>query len=154
MARATLELRGFADAWVHCQHVADFLARFAASDRYDPEQLTTRLSTYLHEVLELVLRCHAAGASDGVLVIAVFRRADRLQIDVAVPVDADAGDRLRRCVRRAAGPDPNAAYRAGFAAAADDEGAGLLELVAVHGVGFTAQEAGDVVTLTLTVSHE
>ncbi len=153
---ATLELRGLVDSWPHCQHVADFLARFAASDRFDPEQLTTRLATYLHEVLELVRRCHAAGAARGDLVITLGRRGDRLQLDVAVPVDEAAGDRLRRSVRRASAADPAAAYRAEFAAAiaGDDEDAGLLELVALHGVTCTAIDAGDVLTLSLSVPHE
>lgn len=157
VTRVTLELRGFVDAWAHCQHVADFVARFAASDRYDPEQLTTRLATYLHEVLELVRRCHLAGAADGDLGIAVHRRGDRLLLDVTVPLDADAGDRLRRSVVRATGPDPAAAYRAGLAAAlrdGDSDDAGLLELVALHGVGLAAIASADVLTLTLSVPHE
>jgi len=153
---ATLELRGLVDSWPHCQHVADFLARFAASDRFDPEQLTTRLASYLHEVLELVRRCHAASEARGDLVITLGRRADRISLDVAVPVDEAAGDRLRRSVHRACGPDPAAAYRIEFAAAiaGDDEDAGLLELVALHGVTCAAVEAGDVLTLSLSVPHE
>jgi len=155
---ATLSLRGFIDDWSHCQHVAEFVARFAASDRFDPEQLTTRLATYLHELLELVLRCHNAGeAPGGELVVAIVRRADRLQLAVAVPVDAASGERLRRSVRRAGAGDPAAAYHADFAgivAGDDDAGAGLLELVALHGVVFAARDDGDVLTLTLTVPHE
>ena len=46
---ATISVEGFVDGWIHCQHIADYLARFAASDRFDPAQLTTRLSTYLNE---------------------------------------------------------------------------------------------------------
>lgn len=157
---ATLSVRGFVDDWSHCQHVADFLARFAASDRYDPEQLTTRLATYLHELLELVLRCHNGdGAAEGDVVVAVVRIADRLQLDVAVPVDATSGERLRRSVRRAGADDPAAVYRAAFAATVagdDDAGAGLLELVALHGVVFACRgdDDDDVLTLSLTVPHE
>jgi len=153
---ATLELRGLVDSWPHCQHVADFLARFTASDRFDPEQLTTRLATYLHEVLELVRRCHAAGAARGDLVIELGRRGDRLQIAVAVPVDEAAGERLRRSVRRASASDPAATYRAEFAAAiaGEDEGTGLLELVALHGVACTVVDAGAVITVALSVPHE
>lgn len=157
MVSAALSLRGFADAWPHCQHVAEFLARFAASDRYDPEQLTTRLATYLHEVLELIQRCHTAedpGVGD--LAIAVSRRGDRLVLDVAVPVEPAPGERLRRSVARACAEEPAAAYRSGFAAAirGDDDGAGLLELVALHGLGLAVRDAADVVTLTLSVPHE
>lgn len=155
---ATLSLSGFADAWPHCQHVADFLARFTASDRYDPEQLTTRLSTYLHEVLELVLRAGPVptAAPAGDLEIAVRRRGDRLELDVAVPAAGDAGELLRRSVGRAAVADPAATYRAGFAGMVrgDDEGAGLLELVAHHGVELAVADVRDRLTITLRVPHE
>jgi hypothetical protein len=153
---ATLSLSGFADAWPHCQHVADFLARFTASDRYDPEQLTTRLSTYLHELLELVLRGGVAAAAAGDLEIAVRRRGDRLELDVAVPAAGDAGELLRRSVDRARVPDPAAAYRAGFAdmVRGDDDGAGLLELVAHHGVELAVADADERLTITLRVPHE
>jgi hypothetical protein len=160
---ATLSLGGFVAAWPHCQHVADFLARFAASDRYDPEQLTTRLATYLHEVLELVCRSHADGepepgeAAD--LVVAVHRNRERLELTLTIPGPAGAGpgERLRRGVRRLGERDLAAAYRDAFTAAAAgevDDGAGLLELVALHGITVSVVDAGDAVALTLAVPHE
>lgn len=157
VVRATLGLRGFVDAWPHCQHVADYMARFAASDRYDPEQLTSRLATYLHELLELVQRCHDADdPARGDLVVAISRHGDRLRLAVEVAADAAVGDRLRRSLRRAAAPAPAATYRAAFAAivGGDDDGAGLLELVALHGVDFSCDDAGAVVRMTLSVPHE
>lgn len=186
IVEATLSIEGFADAWPHCQHVADFLARFAASDRYDPEQLTTRLSTFLHEALELVLRSlsrpgprqpGSSGESDvtaattspsapavvgeygdaGSLVVAVRRRGDRLEIEITTPATGVAGEALRRSVRRALDPvDAAAAYRAEFAAAigGDEDGVGLLELVAHHGLELAVADAGERLTLTLRVPHD
>ena len=160
---ASFSIQGFVDGWIHCQHVADYLARFAASDRFDPEQLTTRLSTYLNEALELVFRCHEpAGPRAGELVIAIHRGSDRLQIELRCPL-AGGGDRLRRSVERAAGPEVAAAYRRDFAALltadADDdaeEEAGLLELVALHGItlALDGADGADAVVLCMTVPHE
>lgn len=182
---ATLSLAGFIDGWIHCQHVADYLARFAASDRFDPAQLTTRLSTYLNEALELVFRSDSptpptptpqphtdapqpahtlAAAPTGEIVIAIHRLPDRLQVELRCPA---ASERMRRSVRRAAEADAAATYRrdlpellhgdplqAGGAfgdAAADD---GLLELVALHGIGLELHETSDAVVLRMTVPHE
>jgi hypothetical protein len=153
---ATLSLDGFIGDWPHCQHVADDLARFAASDRFDPEQLTTRLSTYLNEVLELVYRCQV-GPPAGDLVIAIHRAADRLFVEVAVPIAADAHARLRHHVRRAGAPEAAAAYRQAFAgelADAEDDGAGLLELVALHGVTFALRETDERVAVIMSVPQE
>ncbi|MBK9755446.1 MAG: hypothetical protein IPO88_18440 [Nannocystis sp.] len=187
---ATLSIAGFIDGWIHCQHVADYLARFAASDRFDPAQLTTRLSTYLNEALELVFRSQPippAPGAPGEIVVAIHRLPDRLQVELrcpagpaadldshADPSGAPAGPgvtRLRRGMRRAAEPDAAAAYRRDFSqllrdTATDtregtDEGtresgadAGLLELVALHGIGLELSEGSDAVVLRLIVPHE
>jgi hypothetical protein len=160
---ATLSLHGFADGWPHCHHVADYLARFAASDRFDPEQLTTRLSTYLNEVLELVHRdladarpdAPAPGRPTGALVIAVRRAADRLRVAVAVP--APGAERLGRSAAVAAGPDAAAEYRRRLAAAlggGPGDGLGLLELAALHGIGFELGGDDGALTVTMIVPHE
>ncbi len=159
---ASLSVQGLTDDWGHCQQVADYLARFAASDRFDPEQLTTRLSTYLNEVLELVVRGEPAA---GELVVTVLRGADRLEVEFAVPALPDGGELLRRVVRAAGEPDVAGAYRRGFAAqieagAAGTEAAGagadigLLELVALHGIGLGLREAGGGLVLRMIVPHE
>ncbi len=163
---ATLSVAGFIDGWIHCQHVADYLARFAASDRFDPAQLTTRLSTYLNEALELVFRSTPVATSTaaaGHITVAIHRLPDRLQVELRCPA---ASERLRRSVRRATEPDAAVAYRRDLAqllrgapgepsepADADD---GLLELVALHGIGLEIVEppAADAIILRMTVPHE
>jgi len=179
---ATLSIAGFVDGWIHCQHVADYLARFAASDRFDPAQLTTRLSTYLNEALELVFRSQPASPAPGAsgdIVLTIRRLPDRLLLELRCPAAPDdptnpaepGGDpaarassgvgRLRRSLRRAADPDPAAAYRRDFSRLLRDEtpdsagaDAGLLELVALHGIGLELREGGDAVVLRLIVPHE
>jgi hypothetical protein len=159
---ATLSVDGFVDGWTHCQHVADYLARFAASDRFDPAQLTTRLSTYLNEVLELVYRSEPPA---GDVVVAIYRLPERLQVEVRCPLAsaADGADRLagaerlRRSVRRASDPAAAATYRRGFLELLDgdhDGDAGLLELVALHGIKLELREASDAMVVRLQVPHE
>ena len=180
VVRASFSMQGFMAGWMQCRHVADYLARFAASDRFDPERLTTRLSTYLNEALELVFR---SAPGPGQLVVTIHRRHDHLQVTLACPVTAD--DRMRRSVRRASGAEAAANYRRGLVdllRPADDghapparedpdaweADAGLLELVALHGIilalddddnaddADNAGDAGDDVTVALhmTIPHE
>ncbi|HEY0138995.1 MAG TPA: hypothetical protein VGB85_33140 [Nannocystis sp.] len=170
VVRASFSMRGFMDGWMHCRHVADYLARFAASDRYDPERLTTRLSNYLNEALELVFR---SAPGPGQLIVAIYRQHDRLEVTLACPVTAD--DRMRRSVRRATEAEAAANYRRGFvdlvrpgdggrappASEDPDEweaDAGLLELVALHGITLAlssvADDVDNAVTLHMTVPHE
>jgi hypothetical protein len=156
---ATLSVAGFVDGWIHCQHVADYLARFAASDRFDPAQLTTRLSTYLNELLELVFR---SDPPPGDIVVAIHRLPDRLQVELRCPA---ASERLRSSVDRACEPDAAAAYRRDFAglvrgeASEHDPDDGLLELVALHGIRLERATpdpaaADDALVLRMTVPHE
>ena len=165
VVRASFSMQGFVDDWAHCRHVADYLARFASSDRFDPERLTTRLSTYLNEALELVSR---SAAGPGQLVVTIHRQHDRLEVAFACPIAAD--DRMRRSVRRATGPEAIADYRRGFVellgwtdpgrappASEDSEweaDAGPLELVALHGITLALREASDALVLLMTVPHE
>jgi len=167
VVRASFSTQGFMDGWMHCRHVADYLARFAASDRFDPERLTTRLSNYLNEALELVFR---SAPGPGELVVTIHRQHDRLEVTLACPVAAD--DRVRRSVRRATEVEAAASYRRGFVDLLhpDDGGrappasedpdeweadAGLLELVALHGITLAlSQVADDAVVIHMSVPHE
>lgn len=148
-----ISVRGLYDSWTHCQKLADYIARFAASDRFDPEQLTTRLSTYLNEVLEFVFRARPA---EGELVVSVGRASEHLVVELAVPADAALAGELRRDFERVAGDDARARYGAEFRATLEraPADAGLLELVALHGVGLDLRERGGAGVIVLTVPHE
>ncbi len=157
VVKATLSLDGFIDGWRHCHELADYLARFAASDRFDPAQLTTRLSTYLNEVLELLFHTHKqAPAAHGHVVIEIRRQADRLYVEIAVPT-ADDNPLLRETLRQAVTSASPEDYRREFLepqAAACGTSAGLRELVALHGIAIELRETDTTFTLRLTVPHE
>lgn len=148
-----ISARGLYDSWTHCQRLADYVARFAASDRFDPEQLTTRLSTYLNEVLEYVFR---ARADDGDVVVGVSRTPEHLLVELTMPAGDGLRERLRRDFSRVSQPDAAARYAAEFRATLDHPraDAGLLELVALHGVALALREEPAHCVIVLSVPHE
>ncbi len=77
---------GFADNWLHCQQLADFLARVAASDRFNSEHHATLFSHFLNELLELVFRLHAPGRE---IFVHVFKTGDELLIELRIPIDPE-----------------------------------------------------------------
>lgn len=148
-----LSAAGLYDSFSHCQKLADYIARFAGSDRFDPEQLTTRLSTYLNEVIEYVFRARPA---DGEIVVEVGRTAEHIVVELTLPTDLALAERLRGDFVRVAAPDARARYAADFQAMLDrpPADAGLLELVALHGVTLALREAASVSVIVVTVPHE
>lgn len=148
-----ISVRGLYDSWTHCQRLADYIARFVASDRFDPEQLTTRLSTYLNEVLEYVFR---ARPGEGEIVVEVGRTAEHLVAELSVPTDDALAARLRDDLARAAQPDARARYEREFQAmlAQPPAHAGLLELVALHGVRLDLRQDSAVSVIVLTLPHD
>lgn len=148
-----LSAQGLHDSFSHCQQLADYVARFAGSDRFDPEQLTTRLSTYLNEVLEYVFRARPA---DGQIVVRVGRTEEHIVVELSLPTDLALAERLREDFARVAQPDARARYTAEFHAMLErpTAEAGLLELVAFHGVTLALREDPSVSVIVLSVPHE
>ena len=148
-----ISVRGLHDSWTHCHSLANYIARFVASDRFDPEQLTTRLSTYLNEVLEYVFR---ARPTEGEIVVDVSRTDDHVIAELAVPADDALAQRLRDDLGRVAEPEARARYEAQFQAmlARPADESGLLELVALHGVGLALRERAGASVIVLSVPHE
>jgi hypothetical protein len=148
-----LSVDGLYDSFSHCQKLADYIARFAGSDRFDPEQLTTRLSTYLNEVLEYVFR---ARPPSGQIVVEVGRTAEHIVVELSLPTDGALAERLRGDFARVSQPDARARYTAEFHAMLETtpEDAGLLELVAFHGVTLALREEPSVSVIALSVPHE
>jgi hypothetical protein len=81
-----LSADSFSSNWVHCQQLADFLARVAASDRHDAEHHATLLSHFLNELLELVYRLHAPAR---VIQVCVFKTGDELLVEFTIPINDD-----------------------------------------------------------------
>ncbi|HEY8376039.1 MAG TPA: hypothetical protein VIK91_06095 [Nannocystis sp.] len=148
-----VSVRGLYDSWSHCHQLADYIARFVASDRFDPEQLTTRLSTYLNEVLEYIFR---ARPGTGEIVVTVGRTSEHIVAELAVPSDEALAARLRDDLEQAARPDARARYEAELAALPTEPrpGTGLLELVALHGVRLDLRQEPAVSVIVLTVPHD
>lgn len=148
-----ISVRGLHDSWTHCHRLADYIARFVASDRFDPEQLTTRLSTYLNEVLEYVFR---ARPTEGEIVVDVARTDAHVIAELAVPTDDALRQRLRDDLGRVSQPEARARYQAQLQAmlAGPSGESGLLELVALHGVGLALRERSGASVIVLTVPHE
>lgn len=146
--------RGLYDRWDHCQGLAGYAARFAASDRFDPEQLTTRLASSLNEVLEYVFRARPGG--EGEVALHIVRNDTQTVVEVALPTDPALAERLRSEFERLALPDARERYAAGFQAmlAGAPAEAGLLELVALHGVTLSLRDDAGAATILLSLPHE
>lgn len=136
-----ISARGLFDSWSHCRGIADYVARSVASDRLDPDQLSTRLSACLSEILEHLFRARI-DSSD--VVVTLGRSADRLIIELYIPADDELRVRLTRGVSGA----PRSESRAQGSEATP---AGLLELVALDGVSFALRDEPAACVLVLSV---
>lgn len=148
-----LSVRGLCDGRDHSHRLADFIGRFVASDRFDPEPLTTRLSTYLDEVFEHVIQARP-GAGD--LVVEVGRTAEHVLAELTLAADDALARRLREDLGQVARQDADAGHelecrptRPGSPAAAR-----LLDLAARHGVALTLRERPGACVIVLAVPHE
>ena len=148
-----LELDGFAAAWSHCGDVADYVARFAASDRYDPESLTTRIASYLNEVLELFFAHHSAGAT---LDLVVSREESALHVACTMPTNEALSATMERVFGGLSRGDLRAELRAAIEGThgAPPPEAAFIEMAGVHGIVPRLTLDGDVVTVSLTIPAE
>lgn len=147
-----LALSGFAESWSHCSTVADYLARYAASDRFDPEGLTTRISSFLNEVLELGYRNHCGGT----VAIDVTREETAIHVACEVPADDAVAGVFAEALDGLDDPDLRDRHRDGFLALLDDPkptGA-FVEMAAIHGLTPTLQRGDGAVVVTLTIPAE
>lgn len=148
-----LELDGFAAAWSHCGDVADYVARFAASDRYDPEGLTTRIASYLNEVLELLFAHHPSGAS---LDLVVTREESALHVACTMPTNEALSATMERIFGGLSRSDLRAELRAaiaGYDGVVPPEAA-FVEMAGIHGIAPRLTQDGDAVTVSLTIPAE
>ncbi|MCA9688928.1 MAG: hypothetical protein KC636_04915 [Myxococcales bacterium] len=151
-----LSCESYAESWQHCQQVADFVARVAASDRFDAERHTTLFSNFINELLELVFRMHAPGRA---VVLQVFKVVDELLLELTVPVDGEteaayrelfagleAGDHrefLRTHIHKVSGKVPSTETSL-------YELAGIFEMK----LNLRAEEAGRSMLLSMPISFE
>ena len=97
-----------------------------------------------------------ARRADGEIVVHVGRTPEHIVVELALPTDGALAERLRGDFARVALPDARERYAAEFQAMLDrpPEGAGLLELVAFHGVALALREDPSVSVIVLSVPHE
>lgn len=131
-----------------CGLVADHVATVAASHTLDPEQLGSRLSACLEEMLELARRY--ACPRDR-LVIRVEHEPGALHVHAEVPVEGAVGLMVERlAVLSLPVEEARQRYVSGFAALLDepDPVAGLLEQAALYGVRFHVARQKNGLTVT------
>ena len=147
-----LDLAGFTASWSHCGGLADYVARFAASDRFDPEALTTTIASHLDEILEVLFHHVAVGWVD----LTVRRAGAALVIACAVPVDDAQAAALRRIFAGLEGPGLRAEYLARLPRLLVEPApeAGILEMAALHGVTPALAESPGRAVVTLTLDAE
>ncbi|MEZ4382830.1 MAG: hypothetical protein R3A79_15960 [Nannocystaceae bacterium] len=152
MISVRLALSGFAESWSHCSTVADYLARYAASDRFDPEGLTTRISSFLNEVLELGYRSHSAGA----LAIDVAREDAAIHVRCELPADDAVAEVFAAALCGLDDPDLRDRHRDGFLALLDAPrpAGAFVEMAAIHGLTPTLQRGDGAVVVSLTIPAE
>lgn len=147
-----LALPGFVDSWSHCGGLADFVARYSASDRYDPEGLTTRISSHLDEILEVLFAVVAVGHAD----VDVHRRDDAVEVACEVPVDDVQSADLVRIFGGLLGRDLRAEYREllPHLLVEPRPEAAILEMAGLHGVVPAIEVSPGRARITLTIAAE
>ena len=155
---AQFSVSGFAKRWSHCNQLANYFARFASANAPDPERMSTLLSTFFNEVLEVLFRNQSG---EGQIQLTFRKESRRLALRAEVPVHEESLRFYRRAAELANQPNLEAWYLGwlenspGEAAPGEDNEAaravGLLELVAVYDSTLTIEERGDGVPLLLNV---
>jgi len=144
-----MALSGFAESWAQCRVVADYVARYSASDRFDAEGLTTRISSFLNEVLELIFANHAAGT----MAIDVTREAEAIHIACGLPADAAVIAAFQGALANLDEPSLRTRHREGLLALLDtpSPAGAFIEMAAVHGLApaLTHTDASLVVSLSI-----
>ncbi|MBH23474.1 MAG: hypothetical protein CMH57_03215 [Myxococcales bacterium] len=114
------DVRGLRDSWSHCSQAANYLARYAASDNFDPERQATVLSELLNEVLEFA-----------------FEIADDGEVEIALSRDPGGALTLQARIPGNRAPEP------------DDLGAGVCAAAALHDATLRGVAQAGLVEVTL-----
>jgi len=136
---------GFAKRWIHCNQLANYLARYASANEPDPERRSTLLSTFFNEVLEFFYRNQP---SHGQIKLAFQKKGSRVTLRADVPADERTRIFYRHIVELVNRPDLDTWYRGwleNFPAEGEPESSamGLLELVAVYDSVLSLEELAD-----------
>ena len=147
-----LALSGFSETWAQCRVVADYIARYAASDRFDPEGLATQISSFVNEVLELSFANHG----EGTMGVDVTREEVAVHVSCVFPTNDEVTAAFQRALGGLSSPDIQARHRQGFLALLDapDPAGAFVEMAAVHGVAPQLTLRDDSLLVSLTIPAE
>ena len=147
-----LALSGFSETWAQCRVVADYIARYAASDRFDPEGLATQISSFVNEVLELSFANHG----EGTMGVDVTREEVAVHVSCVLPTNDEVTAAFQRALGGLSSADIRARHRQEFLAFLDaPEPAGaFVEMAAVHGVLPQLTLRDDSLLVSLTIPAE
>lgn len=149
-----LALSGFAESWAQSRVVADYVARYSASDRFDPEGLATRISSFVNEVLELAFANHG----EGTMVVDVTREDEAIHVACTVPTNPSVTAVFDRALGDLGQPDLLKRHREGFLALLDapepDPAGAFVEMASVFGLTPSLLRGDDAVVVSLTIPAE
>jgi hypothetical protein len=142
---AQFSVSGFSKRWIHCNQLANYLARYASANEPDPERRSTLLSTFFNEVLEFFYRNQPG---HGQIKLAFQKKGKRIALRAEVPVDERTRIFYRRIVEIVNRPDLDNWYREWLEqfpgeGELDSSAMGLLELAAVYDSVLSVEEPAD-----------
>jgi hypothetical protein len=142
---AQFSVSGFAKRWIHCNQLANYLARFASANEPDPERRSTLLSTFFNEVLEFFYRNQTG---HGQIKLAFQKKDKGIALRAEVPADERTRTFYRRIVTLVNQPNPDTWYRQWLEnvpgdGEIDNNTLGLLELAAVYDSVLSLEEPVD-----------
>ena len=142
---AQFSVSGFAKRWIHCNQLANYLARYASANEPDPERRSTLLSTFFNEVLEFFYRNQSG---HGQIKLAFQKKDKRIALRADVPADERTKTFYRRIVELVNQPDLDTWYRQWLETfpgegEPDSSAIGLLELAAVYDSVLSLEEPAD-----------
>jgi len=149
-----LSLSGFAESWAQSRVIADYVARYSASDRFDPEGLATRVSSFINEVLELIFANHG----EGTMAVDVTREDEALHVACTVPTTPEVSAVFEHALGDLGRPLLLKRHCEGFLALLDapelDPAGAFVEMAAVFGLTPSLTRSGDAVVVSLSIPAE
>ncbi len=149
-----LALSGFAESWAQSRVIADYVARYAASDRFDPEGLATRISSFVNEVLELCFTNHG----EGTMSVDVTREEEAIHVTCRVPTTPEVTAVFEQALGGLGEPDLYKRHCEGFLALLDapqpDPAAAFVEMASLFGLTPSLTRSDDAVVVALSIPAE
>ncbi len=149
-----LSLSGFAESWAQSRVIADYVARYAASDRFDPEGLATRISSFVNEVLELCFTNHG----EGTMAVDVTREEDAIHVACGIPTTPEVTAVFEQALGGLGDPELRKKHCEGLLALLDapqsDPAAAFVEMASLFGLAPSLTRSDDALVVSLSIPAE